>query len=260
MLQPLQGKEILITREKSQSKSFADLIVAQDGIPIEIPLLKITCKSYDEKLHLFERLKDYQWIFFTSANGVHCFFQWIKKYLVSLNKLDSVQFAVVGHKTEKALLEYGVSASFVPSVYNAEVMADEFLQQNIMDGPLLIVKGNRSRKVLQEAFMKSKVVFDEIVTYETESNRENQTLLNDYFNKQYPDFLTFTSPSSVEAFMEMNLYAEHLKQVLKIPCVCIGTTTEAHAKELGFVQTLVPNQYTIEGMVETIAVYIKAKG
>lgn len=243
MLAPLHGKEILITREKSQSKVFAELVKAQGGIPIEIPLLNIACIGFAERLPL----PDYQWIIFTSANGVHCFFKGLS------GKLDDcVRFAVVGHKTEKPLLEYGVSANFVPSVYNAEVMAAEFLQQITINGAILIVKGNKSRNVLQEAFSKSEIAFDELVTYETTSNRSAKELLSRYFKQNYPDFITFTSPSTVEAFMEM-CNEKLVSHALEIPCVCIGTTTEACAKEFGFKQTLLPNQFTIEGMVDRMA-------
>lgn len=259
MLKPLQGKEILITREEGQSRSFADLIMAQGGAPVVIPLLKITCKSYDEKSQLFERLDDYQWIFFTSANGVHCFFQWINKYQVSLDKLASIQISVVGHKTEKALREYGMSAAFIPSVYNAEVMATEFLEQVSVNGRLLLVKGSRSREVLQEVFIKNNVAFTEVVAYETKSNSESQGQLASYFTRKYPDFITFTSPSSVEAFMKM-IKGKHVEQIQNIPCVCIGTTTDARAKELGFVQTMAPVQFTIEGMIDRMARYIKERG
>ena len=242
MLAPLQGKEILITREKSQSKVFAELVIAQGGIPIEIPLLNIECRNFAEKL----LLPDYQWIIFTSANGVHCFFKELKE---KLHK--PAQFAVVGHKTEKALLQYGVSANFIPSVYNAEVMAAEFLQQMITNGPILIVKGSKSREVLQEAFRKNKIMFEEVVTYETMANRNAEGLLSSYFKQNYPDFITFTSPSTVETFMEMTS-EKHVWHALEIPCMCIGTTTEARAKEFGFLNTLIPNQFTIEGMVDSM--------
>ncbi|ASN05089.1 uroporphyrinogen-III synthase [Virgibacillus necropolis] len=260
MLQPLQGKEILITREKSQSQSFADLVKDLGGIPIKIPLLKITCKPYMEESYLLDQVTNYQWIFFTSANGIHCFFKWLKEYEISFSELDSVQFAVVGHKTGEILLEYGITATFFPSIYNAEVMAAEFLQQVTINGQLLIVKGNKSRTVLQEAFTKNNVAFDEITIYETRSNSGNQSLLNNYLNKDYPDFITFTSPSSVEAFIEMVDKDKHLTYIQKTPCVCIGSTTETCANKLGFTQTMIPEQYTTRGMVERIAHYIKERG
>lgn len=253
MLAPLQGKEILITRGKSQSQPFADLVIKLGGKPIEIPLLHISCKRFDEeKLHL----SDYQWIIFTSANGVHCFFKGLNEKLLD----GSIQFAVVGHKTENALRQYGVSANFVPSVYNAEVMAAEFLEQTMINGSILIVKGNKSRKVLQESFLENEIAFDEIITYETTTNTSAKALLTTYFNQSYPDFITFTSPSSVEAFIEMVASDKIIKQAKRIPCVCIGSTTEVCAKNLGFIKTLAPNQFTIEGMIDKIARYIKEKG
>lgn len=251
MVAALQGKEILITREKSQSKVFAALIKEYGGVPVEIPLLTITCRNFEKEAHI----SNLDWIIFTSANGVHCFFKGLNGQILD----DSIHIAVVGHKTEKALLQYGVAASFVPTVYNAEVMATEFLQQNTINGPILIVKGNKSRQVLQEAFVKNRVLFDELVTYETNTNRSAKGLLTSYFKQNSPDFIAFTSPSTVDGFMEMSR-EEHIKRAIQIPCLCIGTTTETHAEEAGFLQTLIPDQFTIEGMVDKMVRYIREKG
>lgn len=260
MFQPLQGKEILITRNADQSNSFADLIRNQGGIPVEIPLLEINCISCNDRF--LNQITEYEWIFFTSANGVHCFFKAINNRTSSLRLSDfeNVKFAVVGDKTEKSLLDYGFSANFIPSVYNGEVMAAEFIQQFRIDGSLLIVKGNRSRAVLQKAFTTENILFDEIVTYETKSNHASKSILRSYFNEKLPDFITFTSPSSVEAFMDAELQKSFISMAHKVPCVCIGTTTEQRARELGFTHTLIPNQFNIDGMVERIRDYISEKG
>ncbi|ASK63053.1 uroporphyrinogen-III synthase [Virgibacillus phasianinus] len=255
MLRALRDKRILITREENQSKPFADLVADLGGVPIVIPLLKITCRHYKGDPHLLEQLSNYQWIIFTSANGVHCFFEEFNSKTLN----DTVKFAVVGHKTEMALKQYGTTASFVPSVYNAEVMAMEYMQEITINGPLLIVKGSRSRMVIQQAFSENDLAFDELVMYETTSNTENHLLLNNTLKQGSPDFITFTSPSTVEAFMECGCDRQ-VQQAQQLPCVCIGSTTEERARELGFVQILVPNQFTIEGMVEKIAHYIKEKG
>lgn len=247
MVAPLQGKEILITREKSKSKIFAELVKEFGGIPIEIPLLSIRCKRPDKELHL----SNYQWIIFTSANGVDCFFGGLNKAIH-----DSTQIAVVGHKTEKALHQFGARANFIPSVYNAETMALEFLEQVTINGPILIVKGNKSRQVLQKTFSKNGIVFDELETYATTTNRSAKPLLSTYFNQSFPDFITFTSPSTVEGFIELSRNSNYVKNAQKIPCMCIGTTTEERAKDLGFVQTMIPNQFTTQGMIEKMARYV----
>lgn len=91
------------------------------------------------------------------------------------------------------------------------------------------------------------------------SDFDSQATLKNYLNKRYPDYLTFTSPSAVDAFLEMGIEAKHIEKLKDLPCVCIGTTTESRAIENGFNQTMSPNYFTIEGIVNTISHYIKRK-
>src|SRR5690625_5212452 len=107
----LHEKSILITREEKQGKQFAAKIRECQGNPVEVPLLKISCMDHQENKEFFQRLASYQWVFFTSANGVRCFFQLAANYKVNTKVLETVNIAVVGHKTENALKEYGFKAS-----------------------------------------------------------------------------------------------------------------------------------------------------
>lgn len=245
----LLGNKILITREAKQAKELSEKVKALGGFPINVPLLKISSKNSFKNQQLFERLEQFKWIFFTSANGVNCFFQFAQKYRVK--NLDSYTYAAVGEKTNQALKKHGYRSTFIPSVYNAEVMAEEFLKQYEQTGPILLVRGSRSRDVLPTAFSKHNMEFSEMEVYETDFNYENKNKLQTVLSKNDLDFITFTSPSTVEAFVEMT------ERIPATPCVCIGTTTEQRAQELGFNSVISPKEFTIEAMLITIMEYIK---
>src|SRR5699024_5253694 len=118
----LQNKHILVTREKDQAKVFANQIKLHGGIPYIVPLLKISCSVDRNHLKIVENIEQYEWIFFTSANGVRFFFNmWEKKF--GMRNLGHQKFAVVGRKTNEALQKYGYESTFMPSIYNAETMA-----------------------------------------------------------------------------------------------------------------------------------------
>ncbi|MGY0693167.1 uroporphyrinogen-III synthase [Virgibacillus sp. FSP13] len=254
----LHGKSILITREKNQAKEFSEMIIRHGGKPVEAPLLKITCKDAVGNRAILKKLHSYQWIFFTSANGVRCFFQIMKENNISDKQLATSMLAAVGHKTEVALKEFGYEADFIPSTYNAEVMAEEFLARFTADKTVLLVRGNRSRDVLPDTFHRNNITFDTIEVYETTYNVAIRSKLQSLLSEQSIDFITFTSPSTVEAFMEMNL--KHVEKIKRLPCVCIGTTTQQKAEVSGFVNTLIPMHFTIEGMLESISNYIVQEG
>lgn len=254
MTGPLQNKQILITREEKQAKTFSEKVLRQGGEPVEVPLLAISCTDRLADRPIFQSLAVYKWIFFTSANGVNCFFQLLHKHHIQPTILKNVKIAVVGHKTEDALNGYGLTADFIPTIYNAEHMALEFLHRFTVEGSFLLVRGNRSRTVLPERFSKIGVDFAAIEVYETNFNYKMANRLNEVLKKKWYDFITFTSPSVVDAFTEM------AETAYEKTCVCIGTTTEARARELGFTTILTPEEFTIDGMITNICDHIAMKG
>lgn len=241
----LNNKKILVTRERSQAQAFIEAIKKRGGTPLVCPLLKIEChcKKIDTS--------DYEWIFFTSANGVRCF--------LKENLLDrKIKIAVVGHKTEEALIEKGFKADFIPSVYNAETLAKEFIKQYPKANNLILVRGNKSRKILPDAFERLKLDYVNHIVYETLINYEAEEKLNELMAKQI-DYFTFMSPSTLIAAQEM-LTEANFELLKKSEIVCIGTTTEKRALQLGCRSVYIPNEFTSGSMLDKISELISLKG
>lgn len=246
--QALQGKNILITREKSQANEFASLIKEYGGNPIKVPLLHITCRKQETVEEINAKLPSFEWIFFTSAHGVTCFFETYG----SRHYFPKIKFATVGHKTEVALKKYGYEATFIPSTYNAQVMSEEFFAYYPNANHILLIRGNISRKLLVNELTKKEIDFDTLVVYDTSAFLSMKAMLLHVLTAEQVDYLTFTSPSTVRAFMEMVQGHPQLSDFLQMPAVCIGTTTEKAAIEYQFKHTFVPHMFTIESMVETM--------
>lgn len=240
----LKGKRIIVTREAGQAKSFSEKIRELGGIPIEIPLLRINSITASNEQDVFNRLKSYDWIIFTSANGVNCFFAAYDKNGVHFG--EQVKIAAVGHKTDLALQRFGYTADLVPDTYDAESLAAIFLPIYQNREQILLVRGSRSLDILPKKFMERGITFDSIEVYETMINEGIKERLNEVIQKNAFDYLTFTSPSTVNAFID--LYGEPVP----VPCVCIGTTTEKAASAAGFNQLITAKTFTIEGMLEAM--------
>lgn len=253
MTRTLKKRKILVTREKSQAEKFAGLIKKWDGVPIEVPLLTIRCSEDIEK---GKNMSQFQWIFFTSAHGVDCFFNIFN----NAEQLKHCQFATVGHKTERALKKYGFVATFIPSTYNAEVMAEEFFNRYPHANNILLVRGNLSRQLLVQELTERQLDFETLVVYDTAYDVEMKEPLLRALEAHHIDLLTFTSPSTVRAFM--TLLGDHpfVTKALQIPSVCIGTTTEKAARDYQFEQRIVPDTFTIESMVESMIDFIEMEG
>ena len=244
---------MLITRAKEQAQSFAQQVEQHGGTPVIADVLRINCTGKDAVKSL--PLTDIDWIFFTSANGVDCFISNLEER--QREQLSHVQIAVVGSKTEKALARHGYTAAFTPSVFNAKTMGKEFLEQYPYPGKLLLVRGSKARPELVEAFTAAGCSFELMEVYRTETNKTIKESL-DLMLQERIDYVTFTSPSAVDAFCE-------LTSQVSIPdtkVVCIGTTTAKRAEEQGFdpANLLVPDMFTIEGMIHLINADVEQGG
>lgn len=244
MRHSLNKKRILITREKTQAKLMQKQIENNHGIAIVTPLLKIVPYYDKNKRTIFSSFKNYDWLFFTSVNGVNHFFnQLSNKKLITHSKI-----AAVGHKTAEAIQTHGYSVDFMPTIYNAETMAAEFLSSAKQVNHVLFVRGNLSRSTLLTEFTKANITYSKIVVYET---TVNQAIKDDLLQKlkEGIDYLTFTSPSTVKAFVELIENKDLLHKAQQIDCFCIGTTTQNTAIKYNFKRTFIPQQFTIESMI-----------
>lgn len=253
----LQAK-VLVTREETQAKAFSKLIAVHNGIPVEVPLLHIQCTDYPENEPIWGRLSSYTWLFFTSANGVNCFLNQMKLKDIPISYLYNKKIAAVGHKTENELKLKNIQADFIPTVYDADTMASEFMAKYPTEtGPFLLIRGNRSRDILPVVFAETEISYDSLEVYETTVNVYAADLLKQTLKTTVFDYITFTSPTSIEYFMEFKgtQYLSNSQQI-----VCIGTTTEKKAREFGFQHILVPTEFTIEGMIKVMIEDVKIGG
>lgn len=250
MKRSLQGKKVLVTRERNQVNELSSLIKKRSGIPIEVPLLKITCHQQVN----IASLDRYEWLIFTSANGIRCFFQHVKELP------SSIKIATVGAKTAKLVETYGYDIHFVPSTFNAVTLMDELFEQYEDADNFLLVRGNIARPTIPERLDALGRKYTMLELYKTEPFIENKHLLLDTLKYEPLDFVTFTSPSAVKAFVELTKEANKFKQFLTIPAVCIGTTTEKEAKRQSFQTTIVPQTFTMEKMVETMMTHEQLEG
>lgn len=244
MPRELQGKKVLVTREEAGSRLFKRLLEEEDAQAYVFPLIERVCRPLPEGR---ERV-DYEWVFFTSVKGVECF--------LSSNVLGEIggclRFAVIGPKTGFALERAGFRVDFMPSVYEARVMGEEFFRRYDVSGRILLVQGNRALGVLEEACVSWRVGYDCLVVYETCLVRDGRCGLWDVLERVRMDFLTFTSPSIVRAFMLGVRGHEEEGLFKRLPTICIGPTTAEAAFRAGFVSVRYPKSYTIEGMIDVM--------
>ncbi|MYL19931.1 uroporphyrinogen-III synthase [Halobacillus litoralis] len=253
---PLHGKNILITRGRSQAAPLKERIEEAGGVPRHTPLLAFQLNDQQTNEPILDELHEFSWIFLTSSNAVKFFFKWLHKHGRKLPA--DVRTAVIGTKTERALQRYGRKADFLPASFQAAKMEEEFFQKYPEPGKLLYIRGNRSRDVLPAAFRKRAVFFKSLTVYDTLLLTNDQKNITSWLENGDLDALTFTSPSTIQAFKTVTKGSR--ESGLSLPCFCIGPTTARKAETEGFTDVFTPPQYTIEHMVEQMILYFKNEG
>ena len=247
---PLMGKTVLVTRGKEQAKTFSEKLRQAGATPIEIPLISISPSSKPETIaECVRHLANYDWLIFTSANGVKFFFPFVKK------ETPLPKVAVVGKKTATALKAYGVSPAVVPDEFVAEGVIEALKPLVKPRDRILLVKGNLARPVLRDALINMGADVTDLIAYETSMNESGKEQLLYLLRERKLDVITFTSSSTVQSFMRM-MEGEDIASLLS-GCViaCIGPVTKETAEKAGLSVHICPDQYTIDDMIKEMEQY-----
>ncbi len=259
--QPLLGKRILNTRGKKQAAEFSMKITAAGGTPIELPLLTFEKpKNTTIIKNTLCNLKSYDWLIFTSKNGVDSFFDFYNQVVEEAGmNLPLPKIAVVGTKTEKALLTKGYKPELVPEEFIAEGLFKSLKPFVKKGARFLLARGNLARSYLVDELIRHGAEATDLVVYETVGDsREKERLITLLKDKQI-DIITFTSPSTVKQFYKMVEQLEWQLWTKNLIFACIGPETEKCAKQLHIPIHICPAHYTIDHLLTEIVDYLKAQ-
>lgn len=252
----LQNKIFISTRPEGQSGELVQLFTKAGATVIEMPLVKIEPKllSENEKQY-FKQLHNFNWLIFTSTNGVHCFFENLQEIQGNQILPESLQVAVIGNKTEQVLNSFGYKSAFTNPGSTGEDFAEYFVQKIQTENSkpnILLALGNIARNVIQNA-LNEFANCTRLNIYETKSpdyldDKAIQLLLSDKY-----EMLLFTSPSGVKNFMKLsgNIQPEKLR------IACIGETTSKAAIENNISPLVVAKNSTVADLFESVLNYYK---
>jgi len=250
--------KVLITRPRSQSTSFGAALQQAGFEPVYFPVIET--RPMDDLSMLDDALANlgrYAWVVFTSVNAVEIVFNRIQPSPRLRHPSPfqgdgmEVRVAAVGKKTAEALRLRGIEPFFVP---------DGFVSDEILPGLgelqgkwVLLPVAEIARKVLPQAITAAGGVAHEIAVYRTlpaAVNAEGLAAL-----KAGIDWITFTSPSTVQNFAQ--IARQHGLDPLNLPgnpkIACIGPITEQATREEGLTVNVTAGEYTTEGLIAVIS-------
>jgi uroporphyrinogen III methyltransferase/synthase len=250
---PLLGKRIVVTRARQQASDLVRLLSAQGAECIEYPTIKIMPPQDAAPLkQAVENLAAYDWIVFTSVNGVIYFFEQLFASGKDVRALGRMQTAAIGPATAARLLEYGLNSDIVPDNYRAESVVEAFGKVKLKGKKILLPRAAEARPVLPQELKKMGAIVDEIPAYETLKAVDTADDLVRQLEDNYIDLITFTSSSTVKNFKAL-LPAENFRQLIQgVTIASIGPITTDTATKLGFDVHVTAETYTIPGLVDAI--------
>lgn len=253
---PFFCKRVLVTRAREQASRLSEIIYALGGEPVEYPTIRVEDPDNYAKMDMaIQDIESFDWIIFTSVNGVTAFFRRLRQHRQDVRKLHRARLCAIGPKTREALENYGLLVETVPGEYRAEEIVRE-LQGKVAAGDrVLLPRAEIARRVLPEALTAMGATVTEVPAYRTLTGNGDSDLVKSMLQKKEIQVITFTSSSTVQNFVKM-LDAPNLGDLLEGTTVaCIGPITADTARSLGVKVDVVADEYTIDGLVKSIVDY-----
>ncbi|KHD86896.1 uroporphyrinogen-III synthase [Heyndrickxia ginsengihumi] len=252
---PLAGYHILVTRGGTSGQRLAAEIQSLGGKAFIVPLIDFKQYIDRQAAHFIQQLDHYDWLVFTSQNGVKFFLKQLKEYGIHIQDLH-MNMAAVGKKTKEYLETYGIQVDFVPSRFTAKAFAEEFFEQIVSIKRILLPKGNLASATIADFFRKRGIMVDEWIVYETYLPEKQKKILAKLLKSTNIHFACFTSPSSFQHFMKVIEEFHFDLNQLAIKFVSIGPVTDHTIENYGLKAAVSPDVYTIPTMLDALCQYI----
>jgi uroporphyrinogen III methyltransferase/synthase len=255
---PLFGRGIVITRPEKQADDLAQLLINEGANPVHFPTIKIVPPPDWRDLDAaIKNMETYDWLIFTSANGVAFFFERLFAKNKDIRDLKGVKICCIGPATAQQVESKGIRVDLVPEKFISEGILKSFSGINLRGKKILIARAAKARDVLPAGLKKSGARVDVVTAYETVNSGKKKNELETLFKENQVDVITFTSSSTVNNFVKIMGRNFSLPKSVKV--ACIGPVTEATAKKAGFSVAINQEEYTMEGLVQSLIDYFGRK-
>lgn len=238
----LFGRKILVTRTRVQASKLTRQLENLGASVTEFPTIEIVnptdrFKALDAAIKI---LHSFDWLIFTSANGVDKFFERLKTFKLDARALANAKVAAIGSATAEKLSAHGISADVVPAEFRAEGLVDA-LKNSVAGKKILLARAEVARDILPVELEKSGAEVTVAAAYKTVPAAE--TKLDADF-----DMVTFTSSSTVENFIA----AVGVEILTKVKVAAIGPVTAQTLRNFGVKADVVAREFTIAGLVDAV--------
>jgi uroporphyrinogen III methyltransferase / synthase len=252
----LKGKRILVTRARSQALSLVQKIEGLGGEVVEFPTIEIRPpESYGPLDRAIKQIASYDWLIFTSVNGVEEFLKRFEKLGKNTADLAGIHVGAIGPETAKKLTAAQIQPSLVPKQYQAEGILEAMISEALLEKKILIPRAAKARNILPETLRQRGAQVDIVEAYQTVLPQVDVLAVCKSLREDTIDMITFTSSSTATNFAAM-LNDHDLPGLLsKTVIACIGPITKKTVEDLGMRSEVVAEEFTIPGLVNAMVEY-----
>lgn len=248
---PLFGKRILVTRSRAQASILSKLLAERGAEPVELPVIEIN-ELPDPALldQAILGLADYEWVIFTSANGVEAFWKRLNALRLDARHLARTGVIAIGPATASALRDRGIVPDLLPEKFTSEGVLAALKEKQVSGCHILLPRADIAPEDLVKGLAAMGARPHEVTAYLTRSAGEaalrgKQMLLDGQI-----DVITFTSSSTVNNLMDV--LGPDWRAAQKARIACIGPVTAATAEKVGLKVDILASESTIPGLVSAI--------
>jgi uroporphyrinogen III methyltransferase / synthase len=198
---PMLGRSIVVTRARAQASELVEILRADGARVLEFPTITIEPADHPSLRTAIEALDSYDWIVFTSSNGVQYFFERLLALGRDARALSGKTICAVGGSTADALRERGVRPDIVPEKYQSSALVP-LLPPDMRGSKLLLVRAEQGRDDIPEGARARNGSADLAIAYRTLPVGESTAAIASMFEEGSIDAITFTSSSTADNFFD----------------------------------------------------------
>ncbi|MCX6914608.1 MAG: uroporphyrinogen-III C-methyltransferase [Verrucomicrobia bacterium] len=257
---PLFGQRIVVTRAREQAGQLSRRLLDHGAQVLEVPTIKLEPPTRREEIvDALLELNSYDWLVFTSPNGVTKFFEYFFKRFHDMRDLGGARIAAVGPATANKLKELHLQVDLMPDEALAVEIAEAFAKfETIENLKICLLRAEVANRELPEALEALGAIVDDVACYRTVPETEDATGAAASLLEQGADWVAFTSGSTVVHFHARFDLPALLQKFPQLKIAAIGPETSKALAVLGLQPTVEAKQHTIDGLVAALLAAQKA--
>ena len=252
---PLLGKRILVTRPQIQAGELSKPLEVLGATPIEIPTIKIVAPKDSEPLRkACARVTSFDWVVFTSVNGVEAFMNTLLENHPTVEVLKNIRLCAIGPATAACLDRFNLKVDVMPADHRAEGVSTALRENHVSPGEkILLPRADIARALLPNELRLLGANVTDVTAYRTTlPSPKTGIAVKELMQNETVDVVTFTSASTARNFAKLVGTRTAIALLDNTIVASIGPITANAAKQIGIETSILPRHSTVPALVDAI--------